>query len=188
MRGDGSLGNMYCLSKALGEALLHQRRGNVPLAIVRPSFVVSAHQDPVPGWSDNAAGLLGLNMFTLMGRCPVDPHHVLFSHVSGFIYREVFAFFCTKPVVELSSQSAHSNSVVSGQAFQADENTVLDFIPVDFVVNDTLAAAWDISTGPASFQIYHSTSSDLNPLTFKRVIKYLQDFADVSPSRKAFYK
>ena len=55
-------------------------------------------------------------------------------------------------------------------------------------MNDALAAAWDICTGPESFRIYHSASSPLNPLTFKQLTKYLRDFAAVSPSRQAFFK
>jgi len=87
--GDGSFPNKYCLSKALGEALLHRHRGTVPIAILRPSFVVSAHQDPSPGWIDNVSGLVAIHMLTMMGRCPVGPRHLLFSpipaHVSRFI-------------------------------------------------------------------------------------------------------
>ena len=82
----------------------------------------------------------------------------------------------------------HSNSEVSEQVLQAVQDMVIDIIPVDFVVNDTLAAAWDISTGPPSFRIYHSASSPLNPLTFKQAAKYIRDFAAVSPSRWAFFK
>ena len=91
-------------------------------------------------------------------------------------------------MVGQSSESVHSNFAVSGQVLHADKDTVCDIIPVDFVVNDTLAAAWDICTGPVSFQIYNSAASPLNPLTFKHIIKYLQDFAAVSPSHKAFFK
>jgi nucleoside-diphosphate-sugar epimerase len=83
------MGNTYCLTKALGEALLHRDRGAVPLAIIRPTTIVSAHKDPMPGWSENLSGLLAIHMFALMGCCPVGPHHVLFSlitaHVSEFI-------------------------------------------------------------------------------------------------------
>jgi len=68
-----------------------------------------------------------------------------------------------------------------------DPDMVADIIPVDFVVNDTLAAAWDICTGPASFRIYNSASSRLNPITFQEIGKYVQDFAAVSPASKALF-
>ena len=40
----------YAYTKALGERALLQRRGDVPVTIVRPSIIESALADPVPGW------------------------------------------------------------------------------------------------------------------------------------------
>jgi len=40
----------YAYTKALGERALLQRRGAVPLTIVRPSIIESALAEPVPGW------------------------------------------------------------------------------------------------------------------------------------------
>ncbi len=41
----------YTLSKALGEAMLARHRGGTKVAIVRPSIIVNALADPIPGWS-----------------------------------------------------------------------------------------------------------------------------------------
>jgi len=40
----------YAYTKALGERALLERRGSVPLTIVRPSIIESALAEPVPGW------------------------------------------------------------------------------------------------------------------------------------------
>jgi len=40
----------YAYTKALGERALLQRRGDVPLTIVRPSIIESAFAEPRPGW------------------------------------------------------------------------------------------------------------------------------------------
>ena len=40
----------YAYTKALGERALLQRRGDVPLTIVRPSIIESALAEPRPGW------------------------------------------------------------------------------------------------------------------------------------------
>jgi fatty acyl-CoA reductase len=40
----------YAYTKALGERALLQRRGNVPVTIVRPSIIESALAEPKPGW------------------------------------------------------------------------------------------------------------------------------------------
>jgi alcohol-forming fatty acyl-CoA reductase len=48
----GSLGwpDAYAYTKALGERALLERRGDVPVTIVRPSIIESALSEPVPGW------------------------------------------------------------------------------------------------------------------------------------------
>ncbi|MFL5927719.1 MAG: SDR family oxidoreductase [Gaiellaceae bacterium] len=52
--------NAYTLTKCLGEHLLVERRGKVPLCIVRPSIVCASWRDPFPGWIDSAAAFAGL--------------------------------------------------------------------------------------------------------------------------------
>jgi len=50
------LPNTYTLTKSLAEHLLLERRGNVPLTILRPSIISAAWQHPFPGWIDSATG------------------------------------------------------------------------------------------------------------------------------------
>ena len=58
--------NTYTLTKCLTEHLLVERRGDIPLSIVRPSIISAASALPFPGWIDSTAGfgafvmLLGL--------------------------------------------------------------------------------------------------------------------------------
>jgi HAD superfamily hydrolase (TIGR01490 family) len=40
----------YTFTKAMGERLLEEQRGDVPLSVVRPSIIESALQRPAPGW------------------------------------------------------------------------------------------------------------------------------------------
>ena len=40
----------YAYTKALGEQALHENKGDVPVSIVRPSIIESAHAEPFPGW------------------------------------------------------------------------------------------------------------------------------------------
>jgi nucleoside-diphosphate-sugar epimerase len=51
--------NTYTLTKALAEHLLVERRGDVPLEIVRPSIVSASWREPFPGWIDSAAAFGG---------------------------------------------------------------------------------------------------------------------------------
>ena len=43
----------YTYTKALGEMMLAQHRGQVPTAIVRPTIIESSLRDPEPGWLEN---------------------------------------------------------------------------------------------------------------------------------------
>nr|CAB3483801.1 unnamed protein product [Digitaria exilis] len=42
--------NTYVFTKAMGEVLLGQLRGDIPVVIMRPSIITSLKEDPVPGW------------------------------------------------------------------------------------------------------------------------------------------
>jgi len=44
--------NAYVYTKSLGESLLLERRGAVPLAVARPTIVESALEFPFPGWKE----------------------------------------------------------------------------------------------------------------------------------------
>lgn len=58
--------NTYTLTKCIAEHLLMERRGDLPLTIIRPSIISASHRYPFPGWIDSTAGfgafvlLLGL--------------------------------------------------------------------------------------------------------------------------------
>ena len=49
------------------ESYLSQKCQNIPLVIIRPSIVVGAWQEPVPGWIDNFNGPTGLMAAGLSG-------------------------------------------------------------------------------------------------------------------------
>jgi alcohol-forming fatty acyl-CoA reductase len=51
--------NTYTLTKCLSEHLLERHKGNVPLAIVRPSIISASWQYPRPGWIDSYAAFAG---------------------------------------------------------------------------------------------------------------------------------
>ncbi len=51
--------NTYTFTKCLAEHLLSERRGHVPISIVRPSVVSACLQHPFPAWIDSAAAFAG---------------------------------------------------------------------------------------------------------------------------------
>lgn len=52
--------NTYTYTKALAEHLIVKEAADLPIAIVRPTIVVAAWRQPVPGWIDNLNGPTGL--------------------------------------------------------------------------------------------------------------------------------
>ncbi|KAH0616362.1 hypothetical protein JD844_027403 [Phrynosoma platyrhinos] len=49
----GDWPNTYTFTKALAEYLLQQEKGNLNVAIIRPSIVGASWREPFPGWIDN---------------------------------------------------------------------------------------------------------------------------------------
>lgn len=56
----GKKPNTYTYTKALGESVLQLEGGCLPIAIVRPSIVVGAWREPIPGWVENLNGPTGV--------------------------------------------------------------------------------------------------------------------------------
>ncbi|KAJ4847377.1 hypothetical protein Tsubulata_218019 [Turnera subulata] len=42
--------NAYAFTKAMAEMQINRMRGNIPVVIVRPSFIESSYREPFPGW------------------------------------------------------------------------------------------------------------------------------------------
>jgi len=56
----GEKPNTYTYTKALGESVVQAEGGSLPVAIVRPSMVVAAWREPLPGWVENLNGPTGI--------------------------------------------------------------------------------------------------------------------------------
>src|SRR5580698_115806 len=59
--------NTYTYTKAMAEIVISQEKGNLPVAIVRPSIVAPSIRDPVPGWIDTVNGPAGLGLLASLG-------------------------------------------------------------------------------------------------------------------------
>ncbi len=59
--------NSYTLTKAIAERMLVDRRGDVPLTIIRPSIITASRQHPFPGWIDSTAGYAAFVMLVGTG-------------------------------------------------------------------------------------------------------------------------
>lgn len=58
--------NNYCFTKNLSENVVNDYRHKLPVAILRPSIVLSSVEDPVPGWIGNFNGPMGNGLIILI--------------------------------------------------------------------------------------------------------------------------
>ena len=63
----GDRPNTYTFTKAMTEQMIKEDRGDLPISIVRPSIVVGAVSDPLPGWVDNINGPTSVGVFISQG-------------------------------------------------------------------------------------------------------------------------
>jgi nucleoside-diphosphate-sugar epimerase len=63
----GKYPNTYTFSKSLAERTLRKRIGNIKVAIVRPSIVISAYSEPMLGWTETLSAMGGLAYATMLG-------------------------------------------------------------------------------------------------------------------------
>uniref|UniRef100_A0A8D2JJ18 Fatty acyl-CoA reductase n=1 Tax=Varanus komodoensis TaxID=61221 RepID=A0A8D2JJ18_VARKO len=121
--------NTYTFTKALTEFLIQQERGNLNVAIIRPSIVGASWQDPFPGWIDT------------------------FNGTSGFFI-------------------AAGKGLI--RTIKCNSTAVADIVPVDVVINITLAAGWYTAVHrPKSMLIYNCTTGGLNPFSWGEMGKFL---------------
>lgn len=63
----GKWPNTYTFTKSMAERTLKKHRGNLKVAIVRPSIIVSCYDEPCRGWSDSLAAAGGITFASQMG-------------------------------------------------------------------------------------------------------------------------
>ena len=71
--------NIYTYTKALGESLLHEHGGDLPITIVRPSIVESALKQPFTGWNEGVNGSAPITFLvdTHVRQLPANPRQQL---------------------------------------------------------------------------------------------------------------
>ncbi|XP_057534115.1 alcohol-forming fatty acyl-CoA reductase-like [Amaranthus tricolor] len=72
--------NVYVFTKALGEMLIIQEKGDIPLVILRPTIVTSTFKEPFPGWVEGVRTIDSLAVAYGKGRLPCfvgDPDSVV---------------------------------------------------------------------------------------------------------------
>lgn len=63
----GKWDNTYVFTKSVAEEVVKSQSKDLPVAVVRPSIVISTYKDPVPGWIDNYYGPTGVSYAAAIG-------------------------------------------------------------------------------------------------------------------------
>ncbi|XP_038598268.1 fatty acyl-CoA reductase 2 [Tachyglossus aculeatus] len=138
----GDRPNTYTFTKALGETVVEQQKGNLNIAIIRPSIVGASWKEPFPGWIDSLNGPSGL----------------IVAAGKGIL-----------------------------RVIKATPDAVADVVPVDIVINLTLAVGWFTAVHrPKSTLIYHCTTGNLNPFPWGMLGYHVLKTFQESPLEKAF--
>ncbi|CAL5424343.1 unnamed protein product [Camellia sinensis] len=141
----------HVFTKAMGEMLIDDTRGDIPLVIIRPGDIGSTDKEPFPGWIEGnriADPLIRLYGKGQLSGFPGDPNGVL-DAVSGI------------PNVNRTLEGTKGYMVSS--------------VPADFVVNAILAAtAKHGAVGKSeSSTVYQVDSSVINPLLVNETLAQL---------------
>lgn len=125
--------NTYTFAKFLAEHKLSDNKGNLSMAIVRPTIIGASYEEPFPGWVDSVSALTGVYFYFGLG-----------------IAKEL----------------------------NANSKVVLDVVSVDYCANMVIAAA-AYQANRGTLEIFHSGSSNVNPVTcgelLHLMVKYLTD-------------
>lgn len=65
--------NTYTITKNFTEQILSRKRGNMPIAICRPSIVGAAVHEPYPGWIDGIGAAAGIYLSSGLGVSHIIP-------------------------------------------------------------------------------------------------------------------
>ena len=115
----------YTLTKAMGEMMVAKHRGDLPVAILRPSIIESSLAEPVPGWLDGLKVADPLIMHYSKGRLPdfpADPSIVLdlipVDMVSNAMLAALPAIRRSDPILVYHVASGSENPLTLGQMFE----------------------------------------------------------------------
>ncbi|KAI5729237.1 hypothetical protein M8J76_000504 [Diaphorina citri] len=94
----GIYNNSYSFTKAIGESVVEKYLHKLPLAMVRPSIVVSTWKEPIVGWSNNLYGPGGAAAGAALGlihtfyakhdkKCDLIPVDVATNMILGVVWK-----------------------------------------------------------------------------------------------------
>ncbi|MED6148870.1 hypothetical protein PIB30_057130 [Stylosanthes scabra] len=150
--------NVYVFTKAMGEMLVTNMKGNIPLIITRPTSIISTHSKPFPGWIERAGTI----------------DFVLVEYFKGartsFVGNPKVTIDLTEDWKFMSSSWFDHRFAITSYgsgsllAFEFSGSQMVQ-IPADMVINSMIIALLIHSmSNPSNNLIYHIGTSLRNPI------------------------
>ncbi|XP_047513279.1 fatty acyl-CoA reductase 1-like isoform X2 [Pieris napi] len=156
----GELPNTYVFTKQLAEHVVYEQKGKLPVIIARPSIVISAIEEPLPGWIENFNGPVGILIASGKGilrsvysdpdlaadYIPVDVAIKMF--IAGAWLRGTKKLEATDEVEVYHCSSSHMQIMTVGEIVENGKE-ILNEIPLDNVL-------WAQDGGVTKSRLYYN--------------------------------
>ena len=196
--------NTYTFTKAMAEQIMERRKGNLPVAIVRPAIIGCALREPIPGWVDALTAAGGIYLTSGLGilrelHCgganisdiiPVD--YVVNTTVK--IIHRIFAYSTAlKESIKAPPQSTIASPAAAAVAVGGKGGAVPAITSASsLVVSTTVPSSTTVISGsdgdgssPMAFVYHASTSSSLNVMRWETAAAAVQQYWNAHPHPKA---
>lgn len=174
--------NTYTYTKALAEHLIASEAADLPVAIVRPSIVIAAWKDPLPGWIDNINGPTGL--MVAVGKGLLRTMHVLPKCRAEVIPVDI--------VVNTMIASTYYASKSSNKLTLCDQSEALTDLD-NMETHEEVDGFKRTKSGFVPLKqppIFHINSGDLNPIRWGDLATFalpiVRNYPSIEPFRYPF--
>ncbi|XP_059620438.1 putative fatty acyl-CoA reductase CG5065 [Phlebotomus argentipes] len=167
--------NTYTYSKRLAEILVRNEYPNLPVVIARPSIVIPANEEPLPGWVDSLNGPIGLMIGGAKGvirsmlcngeyRAEVIPVDIAINGLLTIAYTEGQAAFKRKDIPVYNITCTEGKKVTWGEVLELGKKVAYEY-PFE-------AGVWYPNGTITTNKIVHT----LSVILFHWIPAYLIDF------------
>ncbi|XP_044261428.1 fatty acyl-CoA reductase wat-like [Tribolium madens] len=169
----GKWPNAYVFTKTIAENLMKSEENNLPIAIVRPAIVMSAAEEPMPGWVDNFNGVTGVTTAVSVGvirsfccQKNATAHLVPCDYVCNIILASAWHVGQQKSsTLTIYNFIGSNTNAVSWQKFK-------DLFEICIKNYPTTKSMWYYGLAVTHYKFYH----DLKTFLFHTVLCSLVDF------------
>lgn len=192
--------NSYVFVKAIAEHLIHRlakpelpNYRPIPVALIRPSIVLPAVSEPVPGWVDSINGPLSMLLLSSVGIMvtsnydyAIRPDTISVDHLANFMLCAAW-FQCSKcKPTNYHHENSVTSELVTVKNYASDTNIFMDeSLDINDLLGDKISPL-DTNTDETdgNFTIYNFTASGLNSSTTSchDLLKYGHEICLSSPS------